>query len=61
MASEIPELANASNSPVKKDKKEMVVTVVHNSKFLFLDMEMYWDGESGEMRFLVFRKPNQAL
>eukprot|EP00957_Ditylum_brightwellii_P184114 14023983-Ditylum_brightwellii.AAC.1 len=39
----------------------MGVTVIHDIEFLFLDMWMHWDGESGEMQFLVFRKPNQAL
>eukprot|EP00957_Ditylum_brightwellii_P174628 13296686-Ditylum_brightwellii.AAC.1 len=39
----------------------MGVTVIYDSKFLFLDMRMNWDGESGEIRFLIFRKPNQAL
>eukprot|EP00957_Ditylum_brightwellii_P143992 10971797-Ditylum_brightwellii.AAC.1 len=57
----LPPPANTSNSPVKKDKKEKKVTVVYNSEFLFLDMQMCWDGESGEMRLLVFKKPNQAL
>eukprot|EP00957_Ditylum_brightwellii_P111709 8520287-Ditylum_brightwellii.AAC.1 len=57
----LPPPSNASNSPVKKDKKEMGVMVVHDIEFPFLDMRMYWDGEIGEMRFSVFRKPNQAL
>eukprot|EP00957_Ditylum_brightwellii_P203298 15334056-Ditylum_brightwellii.AAC.1 len=39
----------------------MGVTVIYDSEFLFLDMRMNWDGESIEMRFSVFRKPNQAL
>eukprot|EP00957_Ditylum_brightwellii_P134636 10264368-Ditylum_brightwellii.AAC.1 len=39
----------------------MGVTVVYESEFPFLDMRMSWDGESGEMQFLVFRKPNQVL
>eukprot|EP00957_Ditylum_brightwellii_P053961 4087014-Ditylum_brightwellii.AAC.1 len=39
----------------------MGVTVIQDSEFLFLDMGMNWDEESGEMRFSVFRKPNQAL
>jgi hypothetical protein len=37
------------------------VTVVHVKDFPFLDMKMCWDDESGDIRFLVFRKPNQAL
>eukprot|EP00957_Ditylum_brightwellii_P024122 1819217-Ditylum_brightwellii.AAC.1 len=39
----------------------MGVMVIYDNEFPFLDMKMNWDGESGEMRFLVFRKPNQAL
>eukprot|EP00957_Ditylum_brightwellii_P080116 6093262-Ditylum_brightwellii.AAC.1 len=39
----------------------MGVTVIYNSKFPFLDMRKNWDRESGEMRFSVFRKPNQVL
>eukprot|EP00957_Ditylum_brightwellii_P208876 15359351-Ditylum_brightwellii.AAC.1 len=57
----LPPPANASNSPVKKDKKERGVTVVNDKKFPFLDMKMCWDDESGDMRFSVFQKPNQAL
>eukprot|EP00957_Ditylum_brightwellii_P108302 8262228-Ditylum_brightwellii.AAC.1 len=57
----LPPPVNERNSPVKQDKKEMGVTVIHDSKFLFLDMRMHWDRDSGEMRFSVFRKPNQAL
>eukprot|EP00957_Ditylum_brightwellii_P211137 15365799-Ditylum_brightwellii.AAC.1 len=56
-----PPPADAENSPTKKDKKEMGVTVIYEREFPFLDMRMNWDGESGAMRFLVFRKPNQAL
>eukprot|EP00957_Ditylum_brightwellii_P063512 4820868-Ditylum_brightwellii.AAC.1 len=54
-----PPPANVGNSFVKKVKKEMGVMVIHSSEFLFLDMRMHWDVYSGEMRFLVFRKPNK--
>eukprot|EP00957_Ditylum_brightwellii_P170626 12987639-Ditylum_brightwellii.AAC.1 len=56
-----PPQVNAEDSPTKKDKKEMGVTVIYKKEFLLLDMRMNWDRESGEMRFLVFRKTNQAL
>eukprot|EP00957_Ditylum_brightwellii_P072310 5496313-Ditylum_brightwellii.AAC.1 len=39
----------------------MGVTVIRDSEFPFLDMQMEWNDKSGEMRFSVFRKPNQAL
>eukprot|EP00957_Ditylum_brightwellii_P068306 5185679-Ditylum_brightwellii.AAC.1 len=39
----------------------MGMTVIYIKEFPFLDMKMNWDRESGEMRFSVFRKPNQAL
>eukprot|EP00957_Ditylum_brightwellii_P099147 7551541-Ditylum_brightwellii.AAC.1 len=44
-----------------KDNKEKGVTVINKQEFPFLDMKMGGDKESREMRFLVFRKPNQAL
>eukprot|EP00957_Ditylum_brightwellii_P184445 14048642-Ditylum_brightwellii.AAC.1 len=57
----LPPPNNAGNSPVRKDKKERGLTVVYDREFPFLDMKMCWDEESGEMRFSVFQKPNQAL
>eukprot|EP00957_Ditylum_brightwellii_P138883 10585849-Ditylum_brightwellii.AAC.1 len=56
-----PPPANKNNSPIKKDKKEKGATVIHMKEFPFLDMKMNWDKESGEIRFSVFRKPNQVL
>eukprot|EP00957_Ditylum_brightwellii_P082250 6254210-Ditylum_brightwellii.AAC.1 len=40
---------------------EKRLTVIHYHAFPLLDIEMRWDEESGEMRFSVFCKPNQAL
>eukprot|EP00957_Ditylum_brightwellii_P209415 15361674-Ditylum_brightwellii.AAC.1 len=57
----LPPLANTRHSPKQKDKREMGVTVIRDSAFPFLDMQMERDNESGEMRFSVFQKPNQAL
>eukprot|EP00957_Ditylum_brightwellii_P039795 3013057-Ditylum_brightwellii.AAC.1 len=56
-----PPSANKYNSPVRMDKKEKGVTVIHEQEFPFLCMKMGWDKESGEIRCSVFRKPNQAF
>eukprot|EP00957_Ditylum_brightwellii_P121817 9289657-Ditylum_brightwellii.AAC.1 len=36
----LPPPSNASNSPRRKDKKEMGVTVIQDSEFQFLDMRI---------------------
>eukprot|EP00957_Ditylum_brightwellii_P127694 9737522-Ditylum_brightwellii.AAC.1 len=47
--------------PKRTDKKEEGVTMIYNMTFSSLEMEMFWDKKSGEMKFKVFQKPNQAL
>eukprot|EP00957_Ditylum_brightwellii_P046785 3550732-Ditylum_brightwellii.AAC.1 len=49
------------HSPRQNNKKELGMTVIRDSSFPFLDMRMEWDDESGNMKFSVFPKPNQAL
>eukprot|EP00957_Ditylum_brightwellii_P167915 12782219-Ditylum_brightwellii.AAC.1 len=55
-----PPASDKENSPLRKDKREEGMTVIYDSKFPFLDMEMFW-GKNGEMRFQVYQTENQAL